>query len=178
MPDERRESPKKVLLSALPSKGTNPTKAVEYCIKGDCWICTSHAPGGPGYPRIRIDQQLFSLPRFICLLFNGPGVVNECVLHSCDNPMCINPAHLSMGSYHKNNQDMHDRGRGYKPINPIPPPPRRGESNNMTKLTERDVRLIRWVIQYMTQQEIADAYGIDRTNISCIVRRKTWKHVK
>jgi len=84
-----------------------------------------------------------------------------------------------MGSIQENNIDMHQKGRGFRPTHG---PPfntiHRGEDNATAKLKEKDVRLIRWATQYMTHQEIADAYGIDRTNVGCIVNRKTWKHVK
>ena len=173
----RRESSAGILLDSLPSPYRKPNQAITYFIDGDCWICTSHKPSSTGYPRIRINKQLFNLSRWICLLLNGPGENNDCVMHTCDNRMCINPKHLKMGSYHDNNQDMHDKGRGYRGGSPTPPPPRLGEDNNLAKLTESEVRFIRWAAQYSTHQEIANVFKVDRTNIGYIVNRRTWKHV-
>ena len=90
------------------------------------------------------------------------------VLHECDNPPCCNPEHLFLGTPSINSADMVSNGRQAK-----------GENNGYSKLTDRLVQKIRRLAEKgKTQQEIADFFGVDQTNISNIVLRKTWKHVR
>lgn len=56
--------------------------------------------------------------------------------------------------------------------------PRPGEMNNLAKLSEGDIRKIRALHPRMKLKSIASLYGVTRQNISCIVKRKTWKHIK
>lgn len=84
--------------------------------------------------------------------------------HRCDNPSCVNPAHLYPGTHLDNIRDAESRGR-------IP----RGESCYQAKLTEKDVRAIR--LAQGTHDEIAESFGVSRTNVTLIRLRKTWKHI-
>lgn len=89
------------------------------------------------------------------------------VRHSCDNPPCVNPAHLSTGTKADNSADMVARGRSP-----------RGSRSGASKLTERQVAEIR-VRQAAGElhRVLAAEYGISRVTITNIVTGKTWRHV-
>ena len=90
------------------------------------------------------------------------------VRHTCDNPACVNPEHLLLGTMKDNTQDMMTRGRNrYKE--------QKGEQIGNHKLSEEDVRAIR--ASKKTQVQLAKEYGVTQANISSILLRKTWKHI-
>lgn len=105
-------------------------------------------------------------------MHSGPIPDNLCVLHRCDNPKCVNPDHLFLGSRADNNADMITKGRakhdGFL-----------GVSNPMVKLTDSDVLEIRklYIPGVVTQRQIAKKYNVDNTLISLIIRRKAWRHI-
>lgn len=95
----------------------------------------------------------------------------QLVLHTCDNPSCINPDHLFAGSVKDNADDMMRKGRGRCGVMP-------GVANAHAKLTDdiiRDIRLR--AASGETHRVIADRYGVARATVSAIVRRKSWRHV-
>ena len=80
---------------------------------GECWPW-SGATYGDSYGRMRIGGRLEGTHRIAFSLASGSVVVRgalRLVLHSCDNPICCNPAHLRLGSFMQNNADMLARGR-------------------------------------------------------------------
>lgn len=87
-----------------------------------------------------------------------------CVLHRCDVPSCINPAHLFLGTRLDNNTDMRSKGRN-----------QRGERHNWAKLTEKDVRAIR--ASTLSGVDAARAYGVSTACVSLIRAGKVWKHI-
>lgn len=84
--------------------------------------------------------------------------------HTCDNPACVNPAHLYPGTAQDNSDDAKARSR--RPM---------GERVHSAKLTENDVRTIR--ASSDTDEDLAARYGVSRSNISMIRGGKTWRHV-
>ena len=101
----------------------------------------------------------------LALHLEGIDVEGHYVLHSCDNRLCCNPDHLRLGTHQDNMDDMNSRGRQAL-----------GSNHGSAKLTEQDVLEIR-AITGMTQRAIADHFGVDRSAISLIIRRKTWQHI-
>ena len=102
--------------------------------------------------------------RFSYRLHHGEIPADLIVRHKCDNPSCVNPAHLELGTHAQHTWDAVLKNR-----------PVHGEQVHTVKLTEADVIAIR--AETGTLQEIADRYGVDKTNISCIRRGKTWRHL-
>ncbi len=97
-----------------------------------------------------------------------PGL---CVLHHCDNPPCVNPAHLYVGTRAENARDRGLRGRGKE---------QRGEASPVARLTEKDVRAIISALQDLprrSQREIAEEFGIKQPQVSRIMLRKSWGHL-
>jgi hypothetical protein len=88
------------------------------------------------------------------------------VLHSCDKPACVNPAHLRLGTSQENQSEKWERGRGWT---------HRGITHWKCLITEDDVRSIRESKE--PQKVIAERYGLKQSTVSCIVRRKSWKHI-
>lgn len=102
------------------------------------------------------------------------------VLHKCDNPGCVRPDHLFLGTNDDNVRDREAKGR-----NSVP---RRsgssgefqgsGERNGRAKLTEQQVREIRALkASGWTVARIAAESGIDHRRISDIVNRRRWRHL-
>jgi hypothetical protein len=99
-----------------------------------------------------------------------PDRLNLC--HRCDNPPCVNPAHLFTGSHADNHADREAKGRGGQWMT-------RGESHVNHKLTDGMVRTIRqWASEGISQSQLAREFGVSNQLISKIVRRKAWAHVQ
>jgi HNH endonuclease len=91
------------------------------------------------------------------------------ICHACDNPGCVNPDHLFMGSQSDNMRDCSNKGRVNKSIKLL------GEKHARSKLSEDDVRLIRSTKGRTT--ELSKQLGITTANIKYIRRGETWRHV-
>lgn len=95
------------------------------------------------------------------------------VCHKCDNPSCVNPDHLFLGTYKDNNLDMHAKGRAPKSNRKIA-----GESNVWAKLTDSCVKEIRRLVaEGITKAEVGRKFGIRDSHVCKIVQRKLWAHV-
>lgn len=88
------------------------------------------------------------------------------VCHTCDTPLCVNPAHLFLGTYADNNADRHRKGRDA-----------RGERSGGSKLTEEDVLRIRELGGTMFGKDIAKMFGIKQSQVNKIHNHEMWKHV-
>jgi hypothetical protein len=86
--------------------------------------------------------------------------------HHCDNPSCVNPAHLFLGTAADNARDCLEKGRDVNP---------QGERNGSAKLTEDDVRAI--LAAPESQRQLAAKYGVTQQLIGLIRTRKIWRHV-
>jgi hypothetical protein len=87
------------------------------------------------------------------------------VLHRCDNPPCVNPAHLFLGTMRDNTRDMMAKGRD----------PFIGERHNQAKLTDDAVREIRNSPE--TGRALANRFSVSQATICLVRQRKHWKHV-
>jgi hypothetical protein len=77
---------------------------------GECWVWRASLVRD-GYGQFRIGRTMYFAHRASYELFNGPILEGKIILHSCDNPRCIRPAHLSIGTYSDNINDAYRRGR-------------------------------------------------------------------
>lgn len=91
----------------------------------------------------------------------------ECVCHHCDNPICVNPAHLFVGSHADNVRDRDLKGRRRAP---------RGEFSAAAKLTGVHVTEIRTALSSgSSQSDLARKYGVRRSCINSIAAGRTWR---
>lgn len=99
------------------------------------------------------------------------------VLHSCDNPPCINPAHLSSGTTLDNERDKDRKGRRPIPAtcwmsNVVP----RGEDSHLSKLREEDAIYIKGSTKL--NRELADLFDISMSTVQRIKKGTIWSHLK
>lgn len=95
---------------------------------------------------------------------NGdPGSL--CVLHKCDNPGCVNPEHLFLGTHADNMHDMALKGRS----------PSGKNHRGFAKLTEKDVRAIR--ASKLTYRALAYQYSVSENHIYIVRSRRSWAYV-
>jgi hypothetical protein len=136
----------------------------------DCWEWNGYRdPGGYGRYKPAKDASPVGAHRMAWILTNGPIPAGLLVCHSCDNPPCVNPAHLFLGDNAANTADSTQKGRRARPI---------GSSNGYSRFTESDVREIKRAAESGTSQKaIAALYGCDPSTISYILTGKTWRHV-
>lgn len=87
------------------------------------------------------------------------------IRHTCDNPPCVNPGHLLLGTQGENVQDMVDRRRQQK-----------GEGHAHSRLTKREVDKIRMLHSSggYKQKDLAKAFGVSPSAISMILNKKRW----
>jgi hypothetical protein len=98
-----------------------------------------------------------------------PGEMLVC--HKCDNPSCVNPDHLFLGTNSDNQQDSTAKGRKYTGDH-------KGEKNRAI-VTEEDVKKIRAECngKKENRKQLAEKYGLSDSGIQKIIYRRTWKHV-
>lgn len=106
-------------------------------------------------------------------LWVGPIPDGLCVCHHCDNRACFNPEHLFVGTIADNNRDMTQKGR--RRTRPMP-----GEENPRSILTTDQVLEIkrRYKTDDVTQEQLADEYGVHQTTISHAIIGLSWRHLK
>lgn len=119
------------------------------------------------YGRVKIggrNGKFVLVHRFVYEELKGP-IENRCVCHTCDNPPCINPDHLFLGTHEDNMKDMAKKDRAFKTI---------GEKSGMCKLTEKQIEAIRK--DSRKQIDIAREYGLSKSHVSMIINYKTRIH--
>lgn len=144
-------------------------------VEGDgCWEWTGarqsdgYAVIGYGRPSVEDRHRTARGHRVAWELAYGSIPVGLCVLHRCDNPGCVRPDHLFLGTLADNTSDMDRKGRGRRP---------HGESHPRAKLTLGEVNVIRSLYDAggVTQAELGRIFGVSGVTIYKIVTRKIWK---
>lgn len=128
-----------------------------------CWEWVGRA-GAAGYGQFRVGKTQFNANRVAYAIANGCTPQGLFVLHSCDNPRCVRPKHLSLGTPLDNANDRGARGRHAI-----------GERAGLARLTEAQVVAIRRSTK--PPQEIAEALGVSTSCIKHVVRGRTWRHL-
>lgn len=138
----------------------------------DCWEWQAYRDKD-GYGHIRNGERNNadeSAHRLSYELANGPIPSGMLVCHKCDNPPCVNPTHLFLGTSTDNMQDCSAKGRK---------PGAQGETFYSTKLTNEKVVAIRqrYAAGGVTMYELAAEYGVTAGHICAIIHRKAWTHI-
>jgi hypothetical protein len=168
-------------VAALPDRACAEAEATRFWSKvtkaapSACWPWTGEL-NNHGYGRFRTwrgGRRRHLAHRIAYRLTVGPIEDGHVLLHSCDNPPCCNPAHLTAGTQRDNISDAHAKGRASQP------PHGRGESASHVRLSEADVLDIRrrYAAGGITQEALGAEYGMPQASISCIIRGRSWSHL-
>ena len=119
-----------------------------------CWEWQGYKDGH-GYGQLWVGKKMLAHRLMWMIGHDDPKELRVC--HTCDNPLCVRPSHLFLGTSADNTRDSCIKGRQAR------------------KLTESMVRSIRK--DRSSLREIAKVYGVDRRLIFGIKKRELWKHV-
>jgi hypothetical protein len=119
------------------------------------WLLSKHRDG---YGLLKVDGTSRTAHRVAYEAFNGPIPDGLCVCHSCDNPACVNPAHLFLGTHVDNMLDRAKKGR-----------------DPWRSITEEQVLSI--FADQRPNPEVAAAHGVTRQVVWGIKKGRTWKRV-
>jgi hypothetical protein len=168
----------------LASQGLSPTFSARFWAKvnkdgpipahmphlGKCWVWTAFTNKGYGtIVKWKHGEAPMRAHIGSWILHIGPVPKHIYVLHRCDNPSCVNPAHLFLGSNSDNVRDMVIKGRQT-----------RGDKHHLSKLNSSQVLKIRTIWSRKNrpmQSELADLFGVKEDTIWQVVNRRTWKHI-
>lgn len=130
-----------------------------------CWFWVG-AKNPQGYGDFWVDNKYWRSHRYSYFIYKGTIPKDMCVLHECDNPSCVNPDHLWLGSYQDNALDMVKKGRHVDS---------NGGNNGRAKLKKEDVLWIRSAYSNnVSVPKIAKIFNVWETTIYDIVNNKTW----
>lgn len=145
---------------------------VEKKSESECWEWRGQRLSN-GYGRISLGAKSLGSDgahRVSWKLFNKTDIPDGMfVMHKCDNPSCVNPHHLSIGTPKENTQDMIAKGRK-RVVSP------KGEGNGKSLLNEEKVRLIR--SSALSHAAIARELGVSPNCVRGVRIGRTWTHIK
>jgi DNA-binding transcriptional regulator YiaG len=141
-------------------------KKIDFVIdpETNCFNCVSHNPESKTYSAFMLNRKSRLVHRHIYEQCFGEIPDALCVCHKCDNPKCINPEHLFLGTINDNVKDMVEKNRQAK-----------GEKNSSAKLKEQDITKIRKLYKKgLSTRKLAKLFNVGKSTIFCVVSKKTW----
>jgi hypothetical protein len=119
-----------------------------------------------GYGRLNHNKQQYRAHRLSWILHFGDIPEDFVVCHSCDNPSCVNPHHLFIGTDGDNTRDRNAKGRANMP---------KGEDHHRCKLSSFQIKEIRE--SQLSSRKLAKQFKVSHRNILAIKNYKSWKHL-
>lgn len=144
-------------MSALPDVVVQRLLAKVHKDPSGCWFWTGHR-NACGYGVFRVPPHTRLAHRVMYLHAKGEIPDGLVVMHDCDEPACVNPEHLHLGTMRENTRQMFRRNR-----------------SNRQRFTPEQVQAIREDPRH--QRVIAAAYGTSQSNVSAIKSRTNWSYV-
>lgn len=135
-----------------------------------CWLWLGSAC--LGYGRMRFGGQSRLAHRVAYEAMRGPIPKGMVLCHKCDNPGCVNPDHMFVGTQADNVRDMVQKGR----ISRAERPQQWGTGNGNSRITDDVVRAI--LLSPLPQREAAKAYGVAPSWVQRIRKREVWRHIE
>ena len=140
--------------------------------ENECWEWKAYC-NSLGYGQIMVTHPKSRCAQYVhrvsWIIHNKEIPLGMCVLHKCDNPSCVNPDHLFLGTRADNNHDMINKGRA---------PDRKGERAPNRKLTSMEVKEIRRLyIDGIKRKLIARQFNIVEKYVYNIAARHVWKDI-
>lgn len=137
---------------------------------GECLLYVEGSANKRGHVRIGYQGRKQYVHRVAYLVAKGPIPAGLHVLHSCDVPRCIEPAHLRVGTNADNIADKVRRGRAWQP---------KGSKSSNALLTEAKVEQILIALgQGATLKELGERFGVHLGTVWTIKAGKNWTHVR
>lgn len=141
-------------------------------VTSGCWSWLGER-NEDGYGKLSVGLKKKFAHRVSWEIHKGPIPPGLCVCHGCDNPSCVNPDHLYVGTHKQNMEDKARKGRvsfGDR---------KKGSQAWNAKLDERSAFAIRYayVLSGATIASVATKTGMSENAIRCLVKRKTWTHI-
>lgn len=133
-----------------------------------CWLWTA-CVNMHGYGKVSLKGKLVKAHRASYIISSGEIPKGLVIMHKCDTPACVNPAHLIAGSQNDNLADMRRKNRAFVFKN-------FGENNGRALLNKKQVDEIRALSDNgIASKEIAKIYGVNYYVVYRIVSNQTWK---
>lgn len=117
-----------------------------------------------GYGNFRYGYKQLRVHRLSWMMHNGKISKDLLVCHSCDNPKCVNPKHLFLGTHSDNRLDMYKKGRRKM----------FGENHPRAKLKKADVIDIRNLYKNNPRSLLAKQFNTSISNIGLVINYKRW----
>lgn len=136
--------------------------------KNGCWEWVG-ALNSDGYGVIDVNGKTKRVHRIIFLLVKGISLEPEQkVCHKCDNPVCVNPNHLFIGTQKDNMSDMLIKNRASNYFT------KKGVEHPNSKFSSNDIKKIKQMSKTLSQQKIAEQFGVVQQTISRIITGKRY----
>lgn len=130
----------------------------------ECWEWQG-SKNHQGYGTISLENKHHGAHRMSYIIFNGLIPYNEIIRHTCDNPSCVNPAHLLLGSKQDNSLDSV-----------------KAATQRSVILNEEAVKVIKWLLKYRPKYglsaKLARLHNVTQQNIYAIKQGRSWGWVK
>lgn len=134
-----------------------------------CWEWTKCRDKIKGYGELTHKGEWHNAHRLAYKLFHKVNLKTEdFICHTCDNPPCINPDHLYLGTHLTNMKDKARRGRSYIPIDID------GENNTCCRTTKEQVKEIRALFPLISVRSLSILFNLSERHTRKIIKRQKW----